>query len=84
MEPTSYNIARWAEGGWEAVDKAKQDGKLFGCFEAQDRWGRPVLLFRNEWKAAQLKDTEEEHGLGLVPCATGRHSSKSKKRIKRQ
>ena len=28
MEPLSYSIARWAEGGWEAVDKAKQDGKL--------------------------------------------------------
>ena len=48
----------------------KQDGKLFGCYEAQDRWGRPVLLFRNEWKVTQLKDTEEEHGLGLMPCAT--------------
>ena len=36
----------------------------------QDRWGRPVLLFRNEWKVSQLKETEDEHGLGLVPCAT--------------
>ena len=55
MEPTSYNIARWAEGGWEAVDKAKQDGKLFGCFEAQDRWGRPGAPFpkRMEGRAAQ-------------------------------
>ena len=55
MEPTSYNIARWAEGGWEAVDKAKQDGKLFGCFEAQDRWGRPGAPFpkRMEGHAAQ-------------------------------
>ena len=52
------------------MDAAKEDGKLFGCYFAKDQWERPVLLFRNEWKVTQLKDTEEEHGLGLMPCAT--------------
>ncbi len=69
MEPLAFSIARWAEGGWSAVDKALNDGKLFGAHVAKDRWDRPVLLFRNEWKVAQLKETEEEHGLCLVPCA---------------
>ena len=70
LDPLGFNIARWAEGGWSAVDKALDDGKLFGCHVAKDRWERPVLLFRNEWKVTQLRDSEEEHGLGLSPCAS--------------
>mmetsp|Transcript_5583 Transcript_5583/g.10555 ORF Transcript_5583/g.10555 Transcript_5583/m.10555 type:complete len:588 (+) Transcript_5583:136-1899(+) len=70
LDPFSFNIARWAEGGWPAVDKALEDGKLFGCHVAKDRWERPVLLFRNEWKVSQLRDSNDEHGLGLAPCAT--------------
>ena len=30
MEPLGYSLARWADGGWDAVDKADADGKLFG------------------------------------------------------
>ena len=70
LEPLGFDIARWCEGGWGAVDKAKAAGNLFGCHFAKDRWGRPVLLFRNAWKAEQLRDSEAEHGLGLVPCAS--------------
>jgi len=70
MEPLAFTSARWALGGWDAVDAAKADGKLFGCHFAKDRWGRPVLLFRNDWKIQQLKDSEDEHGLGLAPFAT--------------
>lgn len=55
------------QGGWAAVDKANAAGKLFGTHIAKDRWGRPVLLFRNEWKVVQLRD--EDNGLGLVPCS---------------
>ncbi|KAL3903065.1 MAG: hypothetical protein SGILL_010591, partial [Bacillariaceae sp.] len=65
MEPLSYTLARWADGGWDAVDKADKDGKLFGIMIVQDRWGRPVLLFRNDWKAASLD--EEEKYLELKP-----------------
>ena len=68
LEPLSYSIASWALGGWEAVDAAKQDGKLFGCLLAKDQYERPVLLFRNEWKVAQLRE-DDEHGLKLAPCA---------------
>jgi peptide chain release factor 3 len=65
MEPISYTLARWVEGGWEAVDKADAAGKLFGIMIVQDRWKRPVLLFRNDWKAAAL--AEEEKYLELLP-----------------
>ncbi len=65
MEPLGYTLARWADGGWDAVDKADADGKLFGIMIVQDRWGRPVLLFRNDWKAASL--AEEETYLELKP-----------------
>jgi len=38
LEPMGYDIARWADGGWEAVDKADKDGKLFGIMIVQDRY----------------------------------------------
>lgn len=65
LEPLGYSLARWAEGGWDAVDKADADGKLFGIMIAQDRWERPVLLFRNDWKAVSL--ASEESYLELKP-----------------
>lgn len=40
-------------------------GKLFGIFTAQDKFSRPVLLFRNEWKLANV--VEELPQLDLVP-----------------
>ena len=49
----------------KAVDKADADGKLFGIMIVQDRWKRPVLLFRNDWKAASV--AEEEKYLELKP-----------------
>ena len=39
-----------AENGWAAVKKAEQNQKLYGVEIVQDRWQRPVLLFRNPWK----------------------------------
>jgi peptide chain release factor 3 len=65
MEPVGYSLARWADGGWDAVDKADADGKLFGIMIVQDRWQRPVLLFRNDWKADALAN--EETYLELKP-----------------
>jgi peptide chain release factor 3 len=58
--------ARWSTS-WEAVDAAEAEGKLFGIFQAKDRFERPVLLFRNEWKLAQVMTDLPE--LGLVPWA---------------
>ena len=65
LEPIGYTLARWADGGWDAVDKADKDGKLFGLMIVQDRWERPVLLFRNDWKAQGV--TDEEKYLELKP-----------------
>lgn len=65
MEEIGYTLARWADGGWDAVDKADAAGKLFGIMIVQDRWKRPVLLFRNDWKAASV--AEEEKYLELEP-----------------
>ena len=58
-------LQRWADAGWDAVDKADKDGKLFGIMIVQDRWKRPVLLFRNDWKASSV--SEEEKYLELKP-----------------
>ena len=68
LEPISFTMARWADGGWDAVDKANADGKLFGIMVVQDRWKRPVLLFRNDWKAESV--AREEEYLKLVPWST--------------
>jgi peptide chain release factor 3 len=38
---------------------------LFGIMIVQDKWQRPVLLFRNEWKAQTL--LEEVEYLQLKP-----------------
>jgi len=65
LEPIGFTLARWADNGWDAVDKADKDGKLFGTMIVQDRWKRPVLLFRNDWKAAAV--AEEEDYLDLKP-----------------
>lgn len=67
MEPLTFTMARWVVGGWPAVEKAEADGKLFGVSVVQDRWQRPVLLFRNPWKVTQL--AEEEKYLQLEPWA---------------
>ncbi|MFB2835743.1 peptide chain release factor 3 [Floridanema evergladense] len=46
-----YSLARWVAGGWEALEKA---GRLFNTITVKDSWGRPVLLFKNEWNLHQV------------------------------
>jgi peptide chain release factor 3 len=55
LDPLPYSVARWVGGGWEALEKA---GRLFNTVTVKDSWGRPVLLFRNEWNCQQV---EGEH-----------------------
>jgi peptide chain release factor 3 len=57
LEPLPYSVARWVEGGWEALDKA---GRLFNTTTVKDAWGRPVLLFRNEWNVQQVEGDHPE------------------------
>lgn len=67
LDHLDFSIARWAGGDWGAVDSAESVGKLHGVYICQDRWNRPVLLFRNPWKVEQL--TSEEKQLNLEPWA---------------
>ena len=52
IEPLPYSLARWVEGGWEALEKA---GRLFNTITVKDNWGRPVLLFKNQWNLQQIR-----------------------------
>lgn len=65
-EPLTFSMARWVNGGWEAVEKAAD--KLLGVSIVQDRWNRPVALFRNEWKMQSLIN-DPDLALELVPYA---------------
>lgn len=55
LELLPYSVARWVGGGWEALQSV---GRLFNTVTVKDAWGRPVLLFRNEWNCQQV---EGEH-----------------------
>ena len=66
LEPLPYAAARWVGGGWPALEAA---GRLFNAQAFKDAYGRPVLLFRNEYA---LQAVVAEHGgkLGeLAPVA---------------
>lgn len=51
LEMLPYSVARWVAGGWEALRKV---GRLFNTVTVKDNWGRPVLLFKNEWNLQQI------------------------------
>ena len=57
LDSLPYSVARWVEGGWEAL---KQVGRLFNTTTVKDSMGRPVLLFRNEWNCQQLEGDHPE------------------------
>jgi peptide chain release factor 3 len=52
VEMLPYSVARWVVGGWDALQKA---GRLFNTVTVKDSWGRPVLLFKNEWNCQQVE-----------------------------
>ncbi|MGB7710495.1 MAG: peptide chain release factor 3 [Microcoleus sp.] len=64
-----YSVARWVDGGWDALAKV---GRLFNTVTVKDSWGRPVLLFRNEWNCHQV---EGEHPVlklnSIAPVVSG-------------
>ena len=68
-EPLPYTVARWVAGGWEALD---QVGRLFNTLVVKDNWGRPVLLFRNEWNCNQVQEDHPELQLNkTAPVVSG-------------
>ena len=69
LEFLPYTVARWVTGGWEALQKV---GRLFNTVTVKDSWGRPVLLFRNEWNCQQMQEDHPELKLNAIaPVASG-------------
>ena len=69
LEALPYSVARWVVGGWEALKKA---GRLFNTTTVKDSWGRPVLLFRNEWNCQQVEGDHPELQLNAIaPVVSG-------------
>ncbi|MEB3339116.1 MAG: peptide chain release factor 3 [Leptolyngbyaceae bacterium] len=73
LELLPYTVARWVEGGWEALEKA---GRLFNTTTVKDSWERPVLLFRNEWNCQQIQVDHPELRLSkIAPASVGKSPS---------
>jgi peptide chain release factor 3 len=69
LEALPYSVARWVVGGWDALKKA---GRLFNTVTVKDSWGRPVLLFRNEWNCQQVEGDHPELLLNAIaPVVSG-------------
>jgi len=58
-----YTVARWVADGWEALETA---GRLFNVMVVKDRWGRPVLLFKNTWNLEQVQADQPKLKLTAV------------------
>ena len=69
LEMLPYSLARWVAGGWQALEKV---GRLFNTVTVKDNWGRPVLLFRNEWNMQQVVGDHPELQLNSsAPVVSG-------------
>ena len=69
LEMLPYSVARWVAGGWAALKKV---GRLFNTVTVKDNWGRPVLLFRNEWNVQQVEGDHPDLKLNSVaPVVAG-------------
>ncbi|MGK7891741.1 MAG: peptide chain release factor 3 [Leptolyngbyaceae cyanobacterium] len=69
LDPLGFSVARWVVGGWDALEKA---GRLFNTATVKDAWGRPVLLFKNEWNCHQAQADHPELQLNSVaPVVSG-------------
>ncbi len=69
LEFLPYTVARWVTGGWEELQRV---GRLFNTVTVKDTWGRPVLLFRNEWNCQQMQEDHPELKLNAIaPVASG-------------
>lgn len=66
LDPLPYAIARWVPGGWPAVEAA---GRLFNTLTVKDGWGRPVLLFKNQFALTQVEADAADKLGALSPFA---------------
>jgi len=58
-----FSVARWVIDGWEALEKV---GRLFNTVTVKDNWGRPVLLFKNEWNVNQVQQDHPSLKLSAI------------------
>lgn len=56
LDPLPYTVARWVTGGWDVLSGV---GRLFNTITMKDVYGRPVLLFKNDFALQQVL---AEHG----------------------
>ena len=69
LEPLPYSLARWVKGGWKALEKA---GRIFNTNIVKDNWGRPVLLFKNQWGLQQVNSDNPDLKLDVIaPVGAG-------------
>jgi peptide chain release factor 3 len=69
LELLPYTAARWVTNGWDVLDKV---GRIFNAATVKDGWGRPVLLFRNEWNVQQLMTDHDTLNLSrIAPVVSG-------------
>ncbi|MGD1703973.1 peptide chain release factor 3 [Dapis sp. BLCC M229] len=69
VEMLPFSVARWVDGGWEILEKV---GRLFNTVAVKDSWGRPVLLFKNEWNCQQVESEHPELKLNTTaPVVSG-------------
>lgn len=74
LELLPYAIARWVVGGWEVLQKI---GRLFNTATVKDSYGRPVLLFRNEWNCQQIEAEHPELKLNTTaPVVSGQEPNR--------
>ena len=70
VEMLPFSVARWVAGGWDALEKV---GRLFNTVTVKDSWGRPVLLFKNEWNCQQVEGDHPELKLNATaPVVAGK------------
>ncbi|NDJ19595.1 peptide chain release factor 3 [Myxacorys almedinensis] len=70
LDHLPYTVARWVDGGWDALHKV---GRIFNTLVVKDSWERPVLLFRNEWNCQQLEGDHPELKLNkIAPVVSGK------------
>ncbi len=68
LDPLPYTVARWVLDGWNALEAA---GRIFNAVTVQDSWGRPVLLFKNEWNLQQaIADHPKLRLSAIAPLAS--------------
>jgi peptide chain release factor 3 len=63
LEMLPYAVARWVLEGWTALEAV---GRIFNAITVKDSWGRPVLLFKNEWNLQQLREDHPKLGLSAI------------------